>query len=129
MGDLPEWVSALAALIGVVGAVGASWSVARVGSMNSTVDALMRGNQGLRDSLNDAAAHAESRESVHAVEMREQEEKCREKLEAQGREISHLSGQIHALSSGIVTALVAELRKELVNAVHAAMLDPERRTT
>lgn len=128
MGDLPEVISAVAGLIGVAGAIGATWAVARVGSMRSTLDLLTTGNQGLRDSLDDATAHAEKRESVHAVEMKEQEEKCRSQLEAQGEKIAHLSGQVHALTSGIITALVSELRTELVNAVHEAINDPDRRT-
>lgn len=128
MGDFPEWVSAIAAVIGVVGAVGASWAVAASRSMRSTLDLLTEGNQGLRDSLQDAKDHAEHRESAHAVEMRQQEEKCREQLQGLSNEVAHLSGQVHALQSGIVATLMAEVRQAITDAVHAAIINPERRT-
>jgi len=124
---VPVWLSVAAAGLALVGAVGAAYSVFRERALTATLEAFRLGNQELRDLYESERTARHHQEQRGALAMAEQEQNCARQLAQQGEKIAHLSGQVETLQSGIVAALVNELREALVDAVHAALNTPERR--
>jgi len=117
---VPEWVAAVVAVVGLVGMFSGAYAVSKERGIKDTMEAYRVGNQELR-LMNDDLRNT----------VEDNEQRCRERASEQDRQIAHLRGQIETLQSGVVTTLVTELsttlKAELTSAVHAALLDPDRR--
>lgn len=126
---MPEWVNTVGALLGIVGGLGGAIAIARERGLRSTLEAYREGNQGLRELWEAEKEAKEDAEARHATAMREQDEACAQRLAAQDEKIARQQGQLDAIQSGIVATLVEQLKVALVDAVHAALNSPERRTS
>ena len=128
---MPEWLSAIAAFVGLVGMFSGAYAVSKEHGLKDTLEAFRMGNQELRD-MHTYSEHARDldREKFER-ELLASENKCQERAALQDQAIAHLRGQIEALQSGVVTNLVTELsntlKAELTTAVHVAMGGPDRR--
>lgn len=126
---MPVWLSAVSIVLAASGALGAAYAVARERGLTAMMDAYRVGNQELRSLWDTERTAREEQSARHALAFADQEAKCAAQLAAQAEKVAHLGGQVETLQSGIVGTLVAELRAALVDAVHSAMNDPERRTS
>lgn len=123
------WLPAVATGLALVATLGAAIAISRERALVATLEALRVGNQELRDLWEaERTARADS-DNRHAVAMREQEDACAKALREHAEKVARLEGQVATLQSGIVGSLVSELKDALVDAVHAALNTPDRRTS
>jgi hypothetical protein len=106
---MPEWVSTVAAVLGMAGGAGAAWAIFRERAFKATMDAFRVGNQELR-------------------ELWEQEKQVRASVEHQCRlDIARLEGQIEVLQGTLIQGLVTQIESRLVDAIHTVINQPDRR--
>jgi hypothetical protein len=125
MQDVVPWLSGI---FGLAGALGGAWAIFRERSFRSTLDAMRVGNQEVRDLWEMERTARADAESRHAMSLREQEAACAKQLAEQDCKIAELTGKVDVLTSSIVGSLVSELKDALVDAVHAAIAQGDRRS-